>query len=299
VLSHYLKSADRSLENRSKRLAALSERVARQLRLSEREIDDIRVAALLQDMEHIEVTARVIRRAVGDLRRSDSEEEEHTFHGSDLVQSLGSVLTGALPLILNLTESRDLEFSDDAMRTSSTAPFGVTIIGTLREYDALIHGHGVNAMEPGEALRTLRADLDESHHPAVLHALEQVLIQSGQAGAGLLEPTPSWLRPPPTSTKRNSTFVTLRLGSDVVAVWHCLESDVVANPQDHPRFQAVFVGQTPSVAALALLDVVSHPARWRTFPPRPAVPHNRCISKFCADRRKNRLVLAPNGIRRS
>ena len=38
--------------------------------------------------------------------------------------------------------------------------------------------------------------------------------------------------------------------------WHCLESDVVANPQDHPRFQAVFVGQTPSVSALALLDVV-------------------------------------------
>jgi len=128
------------------------------LRLSEREIDDIRVAALLQDMEHIEITARVIRRAVGDLRRSGSEEEEHTFHGSDLVQSLGSVLTGALPLILNMTESRDLEFSDDAMRTSSSLPSGHNHrhASRIRRFDPRPR---VNGMEPGEALRTLRADL--------------------------------------------------------------------------------------------------------------------------------------------
>jgi len=31
----------------------------------------------------------------------------------------------------------------------------------------------------------------------------------------------------PTSTKRYSTFVTLRLGSDVVAVWHCPKISVL------------------------------------------------------------------------
>ena len=39
-------------------------------------------------------------------------------------------------------------------------------------------------------------------------------------------------------------------------VWHCLESDVVANRQILLRFQAVFLGDTPCVSAHALLDVV-------------------------------------------
>lgn len=174
VLSHYLKSADPTLENRSKRVAALSERIGRQMRLAEKEIDDIRIAALLQDMENIEVTARVIGRAVGDLRRTDAR-EEHTFHGSDLVQSLGSVLTGALPLILNHTDSRDLEFSDADMRATGTAPFGASIIRTVCEYERLIQGPGDPLSSP-EAIRALRSDLDGTHHPAVLHALEQVVL---------------------------------------------------------------------------------------------------------------------------
>ena len=75
----------------------ISRDVARQMRLSEREIDDIRVAALLQDIDNIEVTARVIHRAVDDLQNSRAL-ESNTFHGGDLIQSLGGALTSALPL---------------------------------------------------------------------------------------------------------------------------------------------------------------------------------------------------------
>lgn len=40
-------------------------------------------------------------------------------------------------------------------------------------------------------------------------------------------------------------------------MWHCLESDVVANQQEPPRFPAVLlIGQTPFVSARTLLDVV-------------------------------------------
>ena len=95
------------------------------------------------------------------------------------------------------------------------------------------------------------------------------------------------------STKRNLTCVTLRLGSDVLYVWHCLESDVVANPQDHPRFQAVFVGQTPSVSALALLDVVVVSCPMEDFSTTSNGATQPLHFKVCADRRKNRLVLEP------
>ena len=53
-------------------------------------------------------------------------------------------------------------------------------------------------------------------------------------------------------------WVRYHSGMDVPhGVWHCLESDVVANQQDPPRFPAVLlIGQTQSVALVALLDVV-------------------------------------------
>jgi len=71
-----------------------------------------------------------------------------------------------------------------------------------------------------------------------------------------------------------------------------LESDVVANPQDHPRFQAVFVGQTPSVSALALLDVVVASCPMEDFSTTSSSATQPLHFKVCADRRKNRLVLA-------
>ena len=72
---------------------------------------DIGVAALLQDMENIQVTARVIHRAVGDLQKGGPVEET-TFHGGDLVQSLGSVLCSALPL-LKSTNDMDMIIGDE------------------------------------------------------------------------------------------------------------------------------------------------------------------------------------------
>ena len=75
-------------------------------------------------------------------------------------------------------------------------------------------------------------------------------------------------------------------------VWHCLESDVVANPQDHPRFQEVFVGQTPSVSALALLDVVVASCPMEDFSTMSSSATQPLHFKVCVDRRKNRLVLA-------
>ena len=50
------------------------------------------------------------RRRPGAARRK--KQLEHTFHGSELVQSLGSVLTGALPLLGNRGECPDLDEAD-------------------------------------------------------------------------------------------------------------------------------------------------------------------------------------------
>jgi K+-sensing histidine kinase KdpD len=168
VLSRYLQSANPVLEGRAKRVASLAEQVARKMRLSAKEIDDIRVAALLIDMENIEITARVIKKAVGAIE-DDNSSRQRTFHGTELVQSLGTVLTGAFPLLLNTTE-------EAAAAEGHALPFGSRIIRTVRAYEAMESDpwqHGDRS--PESFIDELQSGIDHEHHPAVLHALKQVV----------------------------------------------------------------------------------------------------------------------------
>lgn len=175
VLARYLKSADPALNDRSKRVAELGEKVGRQMRLAHREVDDIRIAALLQDVQNVEVTAKVIHRAMGDL--TANSRETHTFSGSDLVHSLSSVLAGALPLIMYQTVNTEETAFQSADGRPRDAAFGAQILRTVTQFDALVH-LGPKAVSPQDALQMLRDDLDGEYHPAVLHALEQVTIHA-------------------------------------------------------------------------------------------------------------------------
>ena len=167
VLSQYLKSADPNMNDKSKRIAVLSQEVARRMRLSEREVDDIRVAALLQDIDNIEVTAKVIRKAVGDLQSNGTE--EHTFHGGDLVQSLGSVLASSLPLIVSRGQSMEFSLEDESPQLDQH--IGAAIIHAVRQFDALTCGK--SPLDPQEAITAMQNELDGNYHPGVLSVLAQ------------------------------------------------------------------------------------------------------------------------------
>ena len=177
ILAKYLQSADSNLQDRSHRIAELSQLVAKQMKFSSEEIDNIRVAALLHDMENLEITARVIRKAVGDLEVEQKSSDQHTFYGVDLVHSLGSVLTGAFPLVLNLNDSVQWDSKGDQITQTGEVPFGAKIIGTVRAYDTLINSNwGEEKGSPQKTISELRHDPDGGHHPAVLHALEQIIL---------------------------------------------------------------------------------------------------------------------------
>lgn len=181
VLARYLASADPTMKDRSLRIAELAQATARQMRLSSREVDDIRVAALLQGIENVEVTARVIGKAIGEVgARARSLHDQHTFHGSDLVQSLGSVLTGALPLLC--TSNRQFNFD---LGTPQTNPvpnnsFGARIIQTVSAYEAMVESGEAGESTSSQLLVRLRDDISAEHHPAVVHALQQVLAAQNE-----------------------------------------------------------------------------------------------------------------------
>ncbi len=176
VLARYLQAANPHLESRAKRVANLCDQVARKMRLSGKEIDDIRVAALLMDIEHIEITARVIKKAVGELE--DRSEQQRTFHGSELVQSLGPVLSGAFPILLSQTQS-----NGSLDHPERDQPFGARIIQTVRSYVELSDDPWrTGDSGPLELLEQLKVESGVEHHPAVLHALQAVVESEEKPG---------------------------------------------------------------------------------------------------------------------
>ena len=180
VLASYLQSANNNMESKARRIAELSEKVAISLRLPEKEVDDIRVAALLLDIENIEITSRVIRKAVGVLGES---KEQNTFAGSELVQSLGNVLTGAFPLLINQVEADEPETTNDEAR-----PLGACIIRTVREYETQNRSAWSGAENnPLSILEQLQSEDEQEHHPAVLHALEKVLQKETEESNAVIE----------------------------------------------------------------------------------------------------------------
>ena len=171
VLARYLQSAHPKLKIRSQRIAELSQAVAHEMELTSRECDDIRVAALLHDMENIEITAKVIRKAVGDLE-TQPPSSEHSFHGSELAHSLGSVLSGAFPLLMG--QGADDPLGHDA--AWKAAPLGAKIIRAVRAYDRLSREvnmiQGVWSRSATDVIDDLRRDLEDAHPEVILDALE-------------------------------------------------------------------------------------------------------------------------------
>ena len=172
VVSKYLQGANPTLEAKSGRVAELSQRVGRRMHLSATEIDSIRVAALLHDLEHIKITSQVIRKAVSDVKMSVDGAEEHTFQGCDLARSLGAVLTGALPLLLGQGDSLKGGLLDAETSQDAVLPIGAEIIRTVRAYDALLQGGwGQLGHTPLAAIDELLRDDHSNFDPKVIQAL--------------------------------------------------------------------------------------------------------------------------------
>ena len=152
VLSQYLQSANPGFASKPPASAELSQDLAAEMNLPSRQIDDIRVASLLYDMGNIEITTRVIRKAVDNFEDQMPETTQHTFHGMDLMLSLGSVLRGAIPLLLNQEQSgpeRELVGESGA---PVEIPVGARIIIAARDY------HNLSLQQPDGSRLTPQRD---------------------------------------------------------------------------------------------------------------------------------------------
>ena len=126
----------------------------------------------------IEITTKVIRRAVGEFGEETAENQKHKFQGLDLMLSLGSVLSGAVPLLLN--QDRDAaEFgSAEASNAPADIPRGAQIIRAVRAYFALVSdGTSASELSTAEVFERLRGNEDASYDPEILDTLERTVSQ--------------------------------------------------------------------------------------------------------------------------
>ncbi len=172
VLAQYLQGANPQLKSRSIRAADLGRKVAVRMQFSPTEVDDVCVATLLYDLGNIEITTRVMRRAIDTLGGEMRAFQPNTFQGIDLMLSLGSVLRGAVPLLLS--QNRAISPPAPAGRASCTLPLGAEIIRTVRAYCEIIAGDQ-DGLTPAEAIQRLCSNSAPGHDPKVLEALEAVV----------------------------------------------------------------------------------------------------------------------------
>lgn len=184
VLSRYLQSGDRRIKARCVRIAELCQDVAATMRLSGKEIDDIRVGALLRDLGNLEITTKMLTRAVDTLETSRGASEKHTFMGTDLVHSLCTVLHSAFPMIVSEDDGVDSALGGSQQDQPTSVPVGARIIKTVRAYDLLaVSDVGAVAETPKDAIDTLRQDRDGEYDTEVLDVLENLLCKSPVTGA--------------------------------------------------------------------------------------------------------------------
>jgi len=181
VLSRYLQSGQPKVKTRSMRIAEMCEAVAAAMGLSRKETDDIRVGAMLFDLGSVQITTKVISRAVDTLEAQPNRDDNHTFLGMDLVHSLSSVLHGAVPLLLSQDDAAR-ELAEESAGTSAEVPLGARIIRAVRSFDALAYGpNGAPKSSPQQALRELRKNTAGDADDEVLNAIERAIRRTAAA----------------------------------------------------------------------------------------------------------------------
>ncbi len=175
ILVKYLQSADRYTKSHSLRVAELSEEIATEMGLSTNAVDDVRVGALLHDIGKVEISTNVIQKAAKLSEEEWAEMTTHTFKGAELVRSLGSILSGAVPLIQH---HHDWYVDGEQEEESSeVAPLGARIIAVADAYDAIVTDRPYRTgRTPIEAVEVIREGSGKQFDPAVVRAFERVMV---------------------------------------------------------------------------------------------------------------------------
>lgn len=177
ILSKYLKAADQYTKSHSMRVADLAEAIACEMKLPQAEIEDIRVGALLHDIGKVEISTRLIQKAAGLEQAEQVEMASHTVRGAELVRSLGTILKGAIPIIMYHHDHYSESSKPEGLHGEGI-PIGARVVAVADAYDAIVTDRPYRrGRTPQEAMAIIRESTDRQFDPKVVEAFERVMVK--------------------------------------------------------------------------------------------------------------------------
>ena len=175
VLAKFLESADHYTKSHSVRVAELSTAIATAMGLGDEEINTVRAGALLHDIGKTAVSLELVKRASALSESERRQVATHTATGAALIQSLGSILKDAVPIILyhhhyyGGREGQEGPIGDQI-------PLGARIVAMADAYDAIVTDRPYRkGRAPWQAVLEIEACAGTQFDPEVIKAFKQVL----------------------------------------------------------------------------------------------------------------------------
>lgn len=136
ILAKYIDAVDSYTQDHSVRVAELSVEIARELRLPEHEVENIRVAGLLHDVGKIDVSLEVLTKASSLTPEEWEQMKQHAAHGASLLSPVGGLLRDAVPIVMCHHEHWDGSGYNGTI--GEDIPLGARVLAVADAYDSMV-----------------------------------------------------------------------------------------------------------------------------------------------------------------
>ncbi len=173
MLSLVIESADNYTQSHSHRVSKIAELIARQMKLSPFEVENIRVAALLHDLGKVGVSETVLQKVTALTTQEKMKIRQHTWLAVNMLEPLGETVGDILPIILHHHEKYD--GSGYYKAAQDDIPLGARIIAVADVYDALTTDRPYRkAFSTIQAKQEILANSGTHFDPQVVAAFKQI-----------------------------------------------------------------------------------------------------------------------------
>jgi len=187
-------ASDRYTYGHSERVSAFAEKLARKLRLPDKEVETIKYAGQLHDIGKIGIDYRVVQKPGPLNLREWAEIKKHPAIGAEILKNL-KFLKEAIPYV-ELHHERLNGEGYPRGKKADEIPLGARIIKVADAFDAMTSERAYRpAMTIEDAVRQLRRDSGDQYDAEVVEALVD-LISEGEIDT-TREPAPTGMEEPP------------------------------------------------------------------------------------------------------
>ena len=175
ILSKYLESSDKYTQGHSVRVSHYATEIAEALKLEPREIENIRVAALLHDIGKVDISTELIGKAASLSSEEINIMASHSERGAQILSSVGSVLSEAIPIV----RAHHQYFDHDEHKGSpiGEVQLGVRILAVADSYDAMTTDRPYRSgMPPWKAIDELELCTGTQFDPEVVACFKRTLF---------------------------------------------------------------------------------------------------------------------------